>query len=105
MTNYIGENLVIGNDFDYSTNSNIAAGFKKNFYFWNASVGYTFLQKQLTAKVKVYDMLNQNQSVQRIITDTYIEDRDDLILKRYIMFSLTYKLNKFGGKYNQKKRG
>lgn len=104
MTNYIGENLVIGNDFDYSTNSNIAAGFKKNFYFWNASVGYTFLQKQLTAKVKVYDMLNQNQSVQRIITDTYIEDRDDLILKRYIMFSLTYKLNKFGGKNTANKK-
>lgn len=104
MTNYIGENLVIGNDFDYSTNSNIAPGFKKNFYFWNASVGYSFFKKQFTAKLKVYDVLNQNQSVQRLITDTYIEDRDDLILKRYLMFSLTWKLNKFGGRNVEKTR-
>ncbi len=104
MTNYLGENWVIGNDFDYSTNSNMAPGYKKNFYFWNASVGYSFFQKQFTAKVKVYDLLNQNQSVQRLITDTYIEDREDLILKRYVMFSLTWKLNKFGGKYVEKKK-
>ena len=103
MTNYFGENWTIGNDFDYSNNSNIADGFKKSFYFWNASVGYTFFDKQLTAKVKVYDLLNQNQSVQRLITDTYIEDRDDLILRRYFMFSLTYKLNKFGGSKSSKK--
>lgn len=105
MTNYFGDNWVVGNDFDYNTNSNIADGFKKSFYFWNASVGYTFFQKQLTAKVKVYDLLNQNQSVQRLIADTYIEDRDDLILRRYVMFSLTLKLNKFGGKEQKSKKG
>lgn len=99
LTNYFFKgNLVIGNDFEYNTNSNIAPGFKKDFYFWNSSLGYSFYKKQFTAKVKVYDVLNQNQSVKRIITGNYIEDRDDLILKRYVMFSLTMKLNKFAGK-------
>lgn len=102
MTNYLFRSrLVLGNDFEYNTNSNIAAGFKKDFYFWNTSVGYSFFNKQLTAKVKVYDVLNQNQSVRRTITNTYFEDRDDLILKRYVMFSLTMKLNKFAGKKTQ----
>jgi len=45
--------------------------------------------------VRVYDVLNQNQSVRRTISSTFFEDRDDLILKRYVMFSLTMKLNKF----------
>lgn len=99
LTNYfLKGNLVIGNDFEYNTNSNIAPGFKKDFYFWNTSLGYSFYKKQFTAKVKVYDVLNQNQSVKRVITGNYIEDRDDLILKRYVMFSLTMKLNKFAGK-------
>lgn len=99
LTNYfLKSNLVIGNDFEYNTNSNIAPGFKRDFYFWNTSVGYSFFNKQLTAKVKVYDVLNQNQSVRRMILDTYFEDREDLILKRYIMFSLSYKFNKFGAK-------
>lgn len=99
LTNYIFKgNLVFGNDFEYNTTSNIAPGFKRDFYFWNTSLGYSFFKKQLTAKVKVYDVLNQNQSVRRTITNTYFEDREDLILKRYIMFSLTMKLNKFAGK-------
>ncbi|MBV8328692.1 TonB-dependent receptor [Chryseobacterium sp.] len=99
LTNYLFQSrFVFGNDFEYNTNSNIAPGFKKDFYFWNTSVGYSFFKKQLTAKVKIYDVLNQNQSVKRTITDSYFEDREDLILKRYIMFSLSMKLNKFAGK-------
>lgn len=103
MTNYfLDSNLFFGNDFQYSTNSNIAPGFKKDFYFWNTSVGYSFYKKQLTAKLKVYDVLNQNQSVSRIISSSYVEDREDLIMKRYIMFSLTLKLNKFPGQKETK---
>jgi len=102
LTNYLLKgNFVFGNDFEYNTNSNIAPGFKKDFYFWNTSLGYSFYKKQFTAKVKVYDVLNQNQSVRRTITDSYFEDREDLILKRYIMFSISMKLNKFAGKKAQ----
>ncbi|WP_415328578.1 outer membrane beta-barrel protein [Chryseobacterium sp. MMS23-Vi53] len=104
LTNYIFKSkLIFGNDFEYNTNTNIAPGFKRDFYFWNTSLGYSFFNKQLTAKVKVYDVLNQNQSVRRTISSTYFEDRDDLILKRYVMFSLTMKLNKFAGKKMQAK--
>lgn len=99
LTNYLFQSrFVFGNDFEYNTNSNIAPGFKKDFYFWNTSLGYSFFKKQFTAKVKIYDVLNQNQSVRRTITDSYFEDREDLILKRYIMFSISMKLNKFAGK-------
>lgn len=99
LTNYfLKTNLVFENDFEYNTSSNIAPGFKKDFYFLNTSLGYSFYKKQFTAKVKVYDILNQNQSVRRTITASYVEDREDLILKRYVMFSLTMKLNKFAGK-------
>ncbi len=104
LTNYLLQSsLVFGNDFEYNTNSNIAPGFKKDFYFWNTSLGYSFYKKQLTAKVKIYDVLNQNQSVRRNITNTYFEDREELILKRYIMFSLSLKLNKFNGKKMKRK--
>ncbi len=102
LTNYMLQGrFVFGNDFEYNTNSNIAPGFKRDFYFWNTSLGYSFYKKQFTAKVKIYDVLNQNQSVRRTITDSYFEDREDLILKRYIMFSISMKLNKFAGKKTQ----
>lgn len=99
LTNYyLKTNLLFANDFEYNTSSNIAPGFKRDFYYWNTSVGYSFYNKQFTAKVKVYDVLNQNQSVKRTIAASYVEDREDLILKRYVMFSLTMKLNKFAGR-------
>lgn len=99
MTHYLLKSkFVFGNDFEYNTSSNISPGFKKDFYFWNTSLGYSFLKEQLIAKVKIYDVLNQNQSIKRMITNSYFEDREDLILKRYIMLSLSMKLNKFGGK-------
>lgn len=97
-TNYWPKNWVFGNDFGYTYNSNIADGFKKDFYLLNTSLSYSFYKKKFTAKVKVYDLLNQNQNATRTITPTTIRDEENIVLKRYAMFSLTYKLEKFGAK-------
>ena len=97
-TNYWPKNWVFGNDFGYTYNSNIADGFKKDFYLLNTSLSYSFFEKKFMAKVKVYDLLNQNQSATRTISPTSIRDEENIVLKRYVMFSLTYKLEKFGAK-------
>jgi 3-isopropylmalate dehydratase small subunit len=49
-------------------------------------------------KAKVYDLLNQNINTNRTITPIAIQDVQNTVLKRYVMFSLTYKIEKFGGK-------
>ena len=97
-TSYWPKNWIFGNDFGYNYNSNIADGFKKDFYLWNTSLSYGFYNKQLLAKVKVYDILNQNQNATRTITPTTIRDEENTVLKRYAMFSLSYKLGEFKGK-------
>lgn len=97
-TNYWPRNWVFGNDFGQTYNSNIADGFKKDFYLWNTSLVYSFFENKMKAKVKVNDMLSQNQSATRTISPTNIRDEENVVLKRYLMFSLTYKLNKFVGK-------
>ena len=98
ITSYWPKKVVLGSDFGYNYNSNIADGFQKDFYLWNLSLGYNFYQDQLLAKVKVYDVLNQNISSTRTITPTAITDMENTVLQQYVMFSLTYKLEKFGGK-------
>lgn len=98
ITSYWPKKVVLGSDFGYNYNSNIADGFKKDFYLWNLSLGYNFYHDTLTAKVKVYDVLNQNISATRTITPTAITDMENTVLQQYAMFSLTYKLEKFGGK-------
>ena len=92
------KNVVFGNDFGYTYNSSISDGFQKDFYLWNSSLGYNFFGEKLLAKVKVYDLLNQNVNATRTITPTSIQDVENTVLKRYVMFSLTYKIEKFAGK-------
>lgn len=97
-TNYWPKNWVFGNDFGYTYNSNLSGDFKKDFYLWNTSLSYGFFDKKMTLKVKVYDILNQNQSATRTISPTTIRDEENTVLKRYAMFSLAYKLGSFSGK-------
>jgi hypothetical protein len=97
-TSHWPKHIVFGNDFGYTYNSNISDGFKKDFFLLNTSLGYNFMDDKLLFKVKVYDVLNQNQSAVRYINPESIQDVENTVLKRYAMFSLTYKIEKFGGK-------
>ncbi len=97
-TSHWPKNFVYGNDFGYTYNSNIADGFKKDFFLWNMSLGYNLFKESLLAKVKVYDLLNQNINTTRTITPTSIVDESNVVLKRYVMLSLSYKIEKFAGK-------
>ena len=96
-TNYFGQKWVLGNDFGYSYNTLSGGTYQNEFYLWNMSMSYTFLEKTLTARVKAYDILNQNQGYSRSITDTSIRDEENTVLKRYVLFSLIYKIKNFGG--------
>ena len=104
-TSYWPKHVVFGNDFGYTYNSQLGAGFKKDFYLWNTSLGYNFLDDQLLFKVKVYDLLNQNIGTSRSISATTITDQENTVLKRYMMFSLTFKVDKIGGKQKGKGPG
>ena len=94
-TSYWPENLIFGNDFGYTYNSKISSDFKKDFYLWNTSLSYGFFDKKMYLKIKVYDILNQNQSATRTISATSIRDEENTVLKRYAMFSVSYKLGDF----------
>ena len=96
-TTYWPKNVVFGNDISYNYYGKVSPGFDNTSLLWNASLGYKFLKDNATLKVKVYDLLNQNVSTQRIVGDDFIQDKESLILRRYAMLSFTYKLSKFGG--------
>jgi hypothetical protein len=74
----------------------LSAAYDQSIWFWNAGLGYKFLKNDaLEVKVNAYDILNNNSSISRDITQTYIEDRQTNVLNRYFLLTLTYTLRNF----------
>ncbi|MCT4664653.1 MAG: outer membrane beta-barrel protein [Flavobacteriales bacterium] len=61
--------------------------------FWNSKIAYDVLEDKATLSLKAYDLLRQNNSVQRRIRSNYTESSSNLVLQPYFMLSLTYKFN------------
>ena len=77
----------------------IAQGYNQNIFLWNAGLGYKFLKdKSLEVRFTVNDILNQNNGIARTVTETYIEDSQTQVLKRYLMLTVTYNLRFFKNK-------
>lgn len=66
----------------------------QNYYVWNGFVGRSFLKnKQLTAKLTAYDLLNSVSICQYYyLGNTFITEIKDRI-GRYVMLTLSYKIN------------
>lgn len=86
------------NDINFNYNPNVAAGFQKSVWFWNATLAYTCLKDKGTLTLKVYDLLNQNNNSRRTATANFIQDSQSTVLQRYFMLSLSYKFNSLGQK-------
>lgn len=90
---------------DYNYNPQVAQGIQKTAYRWNAAVNFLFLkQDKGQLKLSVYDLLNQNISVSRVVRENYIQDTESIILKRYFLLTFTYNIRNFGGKVGGKER-
>lgn len=93
----IGERLVVNSNYAMNRYSGLSSGFNQIIMLWNGGIGYKLLkEKQLEARVSVFDILNNNNSITRNVTETYIEDVESNVLNRYFMFTLTYNLRNFG---------
>lgn len=87
----------VQNDVSNQSYSGLTDGFNQNYWLWNASVGKKFLKNQAgELKLSVFDLLKQNQSIVRTVTETYVEDVQNQVLRQYFMLTFTYKLKNFG---------
>jgi hypothetical protein len=94
------------NDLSNQSYSGLSSGFNQSYWLWNIAFGKKFLKDQNgELKLSVFDLLNQNQSIVRTVTGTYIEDDQNLVLRQYFMLTFTYKLKSFGTPPPAKQRG
>jgi len=89
----IWQGIVWGNDVNQQAYHGLGNAYNQNYVLWNMSLGKKFLKDQRgEASVTVFDLLNQNKSITRSVTDTYIEDQQTQILHRYFLLSLSYRI-------------
>lgn len=94
--NYIFKGFVFNTDISHTLYNGLSQSFNQQFFLWNAYIGYKFLKNNaLEAKLSVFDILNQNRSINRTVTGTYTEDSFTNVLQRYGMITLTYTLKNF----------
>ncbi|RDC64800.1 TonB-dependent receptor [Adhaeribacter pallidiroseus] len=92
------KNFVLQSDFTQRIYSGLSANYNQNYSLWNVSVGKKFFPKRNgDLRLIVYDLLKQNNSIQRNIQPTYIEDVETRTLQRYFMLSFTYTIRQYNG--------
>ena len=88
--------LVIQTELNHQLFKGLSGGLNNNFLLWNAGIGYKFMKKRAAElRLTAFDLLKQNNSLSRNITETYYEDVQTNVLQRYYMLTFTYNLRAF----------
>ncbi len=86
----------IQNDITNLYYSGLSQGYNQSYWLWNAAAGKKFLKDQSgEIKLSVFDLLKQNRSITRNVTESYIEDVQNQVLQQYFMLTFSYKLKNF----------
>jgi outer membrane receptor protein involved in Fe transport len=92
-----GKGFLIQSDINNQSYRGLGQGYNQNFTLWNASVGKKFLKNNAgELKLTVFDILKQNNSISRTVTETYVQDVTSRVLTQYAMLTFTYTLKNFG---------
>lgn len=92
-----GKGFVVQSDISNQSYRGLGEGYNQNFTLWNASVGKKFLKNNAgELKLTVFDILKQNNSISRNVTETYVQDVTNRVLTQYAMLTFTYTLRNFG---------
>ncbi len=74
----------------------LSTSFNRDFVLWNVGVGKKILKDQRgELRLSVFDILNQNNSIARNVTENYVEDVGNSILNRYFMLTFSYNFRQF----------
>ena len=85
------EIVVLRNEASYTLRTGLTGGNSQDSFLWTATLGMKFLaENRGELRVTMYDILNQNRSIGRTVTDSYVEDTTNRVLPRYLMLAFEY---------------
>ena len=92
----IGSGFVFRTDLTHQWYTGLDETFDQNYLLWNMSIGKkVFKNDRGEISLSVFDLLDQNNSLTRNATETYIEDVQTNVLQQYFMLGFKYDLRHF----------
>jgi len=85
--------LIVSGKANYRGVTGLAAGYDQGGLLLNASIAKS-VGKRGTAKLQVFDLLNQNRGITRNIGPNYLEDSRSNTLQRFFMIGFTWQIRK-----------
>lgn len=99
LTAHLPYDFNLNSDFNYTGRRGFSAGMSKNQSIWNAQLSRTFLpKKNLSAYIKVYDLLQQRSSFNRSVSATSLTDSESRVLGEYFLIGATFRFNTHPGR-------
>lgn len=97
MQCYLPYDFTFSTDINYTARSGYSAGINRTQTIWNAQLSRSFLkEKNLSAFVKVFDILQEKSAISRSVTATALIDRETTVLSQYFLVGLSMRFNKMG---------
>ena len=97
-----GKGFVFRTDLFHNSYNGLEETFNQNYLLVNMGIGKKFLKDQRgELRLDIFDLLNQNTSISRNVTEVYLEDVQSAVLQQYFMLSFTFNLRKFNGQPTQ----
>jgi len=94
--------MVMSTQASYTSYIGLADAFTSNYLIWNAAIGYKFMKNRAAdIRLSVFDLLKQNNSLIRNVTEVYVEDVQNKVLQRYAMLTFTYTFRNFKARASQ----
>jgi outer membrane beta-barrel protein/carboxypeptidase-like protein len=88
--------IVFRTNVSHQLYTGLSDGFDDSFFLWSAGIGKKLFKNQRgEITLSVFDILEQNQSITRNVTETYIEDIRSKVLQRYLMLTFAYNFRNY----------
>jgi hypothetical protein len=85
--------FLVHHEIRQSLTNGVAGGFGQNSVLWSSAIGRKIMHGQRgELRLAGTDLLGQEKSVARTVTETYLQDARSQVLGRYLLFTFTYSL-------------
>lgn len=88
--------LLLATDVNFTHYEGLDEDFDQSVFYWNAAVGFKFGPRNAAeVRLTIYDILGQNNSVNRFVNDGYVEDINSNVITRFALLSFSYNFRNF----------